>query len=636
MNAGVLCTYTGRRKPGFPAGHRQYLQDKISGLCACLLRSWTDTSYLGMLEVELQMLRGPLATQQEAAASPQQSRFQEDSACLPTTHEETSEHLPESATLERTRKLVAQAPPADLAFSAISFSFRHIHPWLPFLGPQRVFAEAMALGNPPPLHYALFGVSIPYSSDPRLDRYSSDCFWMYCKRRTFVDILEEPSLQSLEALTILVLDLSGITNGPQVWGALSLAVKFSAQLRFMVNRVFRTSAEDTVQDSSENEDTRRKRLFWAIYALDSYITITTANRSDLHDVDLVEHFMVSRKETWRGSSDSSPFDVGDDQEERSPCNNPTFATPSIVFSYQLELLDLARRVHNFHLDRPANPTHAQGFYWGRDLTSSSVDLSKWSQSLPTYLGLNYDHEQRLSMGHALPELVMLHAYYHALVIHLHGLAAYPPDEACRAQLADFTYQSQRLCCQSIASLVKLASGLDTSLHDRFGWPFIWSLWTACRYLLVCNRTENLADLSAFQMLLDCLKLSTRHWQIGTKYWRLLSQAATELAASRAAQLAGWRRELVAQHVLSAVTDLRIPTSDVEDQTRPDPMVRTTAIEIETTLEGDCTRNDWSHTTQGAVPDLSDSTMGSTFEMPSQLDDSDWYNGLPDTTLNYQP
>jgi hypothetical protein len=150
------------------------------------------------------------------------------------------------ATSVRTRRITERRPPLDLVFSLAALFFRHIHPWLPFLDAQRVFSDTGTEGGDAPLLcYALFGISLPFSSDPRLTLVSCDSFWKYGKRRIFVEVLEEPSYASLEALAVLVLDLSGMTNGPQVWGPLAIAVKLAVQLKTVDGRVLRNSQGET-------------------------------------------------------------------------------------------------------------------------------------------------------------------------------------------------------------------------------------------------------------------------------------------------------------------------------------------------------------------------------------------------------
>ena len=152
----------------------------------------------------------------------------------------------------------------------------------------------------------LFGVALPYSFDSRLDKVSSDSFWKYSKRRIFVDVLEEPSYSSLEALTVLNLDLSSMTHSAQVSGPLAVATRLALQLGNTDGLMFRTSADvQTHETFSRRDITFRQRLFWAIYALDSWICITTSSISTLSNLQM-QQFLPTRDAVWRVRITSCP------------------------------------------------------------------------------------------------------------------------------------------------------------------------------------------------------------------------------------------------------------------------------------------------------------------------------------------
>jgi hypothetical protein len=135
------------------------------------------------------------------------------------------------ATYPRTKSVPERKPPIDMVVSSISTYFRHIHPLLPFLDAQGVLTDLAAAREPSLLHHAIFGAALPFLHDPRLDQLSSDAFWKYAKRRVFNEAAEEPSYASLEAATVLCLDLSGMANGPQVWSRLAKLASLASQLR---------------------------------------------------------------------------------------------------------------------------------------------------------------------------------------------------------------------------------------------------------------------------------------------------------------------------------------------------------------------------------------------------------------------
>jgi hypothetical protein len=88
----------------------------------------------------------------------------------------------------------------------------------------------------------------------------------------------------------------------------------------------------------------------------------------------------------------------------------------------------------------------------------------------------------------------------------------------------------------------------------------------------------------------------KYWQIGKKYWWLLHHAANA-AVGTGEGVAGSRdgqsiihgdneRLLNPRRILAIVTDLRVPTSDVEDQFRVDPVFAATSTSESSTGDAD--------------------------------------------------
>ncbi|KAM5353549.1 hypothetical protein ACJ41O_000199 [Fusarium nematophilum] len=558
--AHVECEYAGRRKPGFPAGHRQVLEDKI-GECLVAARAprfkqtcpLTAHWSLESLEAELRAIRGNPGTNTsaepavDAAAGPSRGECSPVPSMLP--------RQAASATFERTRKIKERRPPADLVISLASLYICHIHPWFPFLDVQRVCADMGSMDEPSLLNYALFGVALPYSFDSRLDQVSSDSFWKYSKRSIFVDVLEEPSYSSLEVLTVLVLDLSSMTHGPQVWGPLAVATKLAVQLKNTDGLVFRTSTEAESNESlSKSDGLFRQRLFWAIYALDCSICITTNHTSTLGD-DHVRHFLPARQQVWR----ESPAELDE-----------TAFTPAFVFSYQLELFDLSRRAHRVGIEYAVLSNNQESMLsWLGDFQNISTELSAWMETLPSRLPWhNHDAGIVDRAPRALrPALVMLYAYFHSLVIYVNGFVAVPAHGALQSEAhSEIRQQCLERCLRSSEVLVQIVTKAAGQVGDKLGWPFAWSIWVAARFLVArrCVTGENepatVASLSLFSRFLGSIG---RFWQISSTYAQLLRQAISELDTGA---VPGQRT------ILQLMADLRVATSHIEDQFRPDPML----------------------------------------------------------------
>lgn len=420
--------------------------------------------------------------------------------------------------------------------------------------------ELAAVREPSLLHYAIFGASLPFLYDSRLDQTMSDSFWKYTKRRVFVDAVEEPSYSSLEACTILTLDLSGMTNGPQVWGRLSVITKLATQLKTVTGRALRSSVAADEQDVSRPSSKQHARLFWAIYALDSYVSITTGQFPALMSHEL-KHFLPSRDLAWRGETRRDQRQPGRPSEEMS-------ATPTSLFLYQLKLLDISRNFHELYLSYIAleEADHTQFARWLETFLNGSGAAGSWLQQLPDCLAIDIHSPVQRGLYHLSPTTIMLYAYSHALTIHLNGLVEFSGHRPFGEPALDFN-EIQRAaheeCEQSVRAIVNIVSNFIDTISDQVGWPFAWAMWTAARYLVVEAFQHWQALAPEFHILLAGMQKTGKYWQISKKYWWILYRAKEALEGSSSNECP--------PRLLNAVVNLRVPTSDLEDQFRVDPL-----------------------------------------------------------------
>ncbi|KAJ5372593.1 hypothetical protein N7517_004599 [Penicillium concentricum] len=555
----VQCEYSSRRKPGFPAGYRQILEAKISRL-ETEVKTLREANDAGATQHRPALVGSGLNVDVQDPSSPAMNPYCSDSRSLI--------EQPPPATSTMTRQISEQKPPADLVVSLISLFFRHIYPWLPFLDTQHVFSEMGAMDEPSLLYYALFGVSLPYSFDSRLDQASSDSFWKYTKRRIFIEIMEEPSCTSLEALTLLTLDLSGMTNGPQVWGTLAVATKLAAQLKTVHGHVLRLSAEDRPNNASiEADEMRRRRLFWAIYALDCYISITTSYPSTLTELS-IQHFLPTQKATWGEYGYTPNMDSNQSESSQTRGLDTIPLNPMSVFGYQLELLDISRRLHRLYIDYitlSENDDHSPR--WLERFGRCEGDISVWFHTIPRCLLIKISNQPPVITSHILPSVVLLNVYYHGLTIYLHGLTAYASQQILQLEHSDIRTNSQDICMRSVDALVYICSTFIDKVDNKIGWPFTWSIWVAARCLLASEYNGCGQTAPHFDTLLEYLRKMGKYWQISRKYLRLLCQAEAELKNGRSSG-----DTTSSPGLLPFIVDMRIATCDLEDRFRVDPLL----------------------------------------------------------------
>ncbi|KAK2122463.1 hypothetical protein NOF04DRAFT_1349860 [Fusarium oxysporum II5] len=448
-------------------------------------------------------------------------------------------------TFARTASLEERKPPLDLIVSSTSVFFRHIHPWFPFLDSHLVLHDLADLREPTLLYYAIFGASIPFLYHPRLNNTQSDSFWKYTKRRIFIEASEEPSYAALEAATILTLDLSGMTNGPQVWSRLAVVARLAAQLRTASGRVLRQSVSGGSRDgrlaTTRPSARQRAKLFWAIFALDSFISITTSQPTLLTE-HILRPFRPSREATWL-------------HEPSHPAEPSTYSVSAAFFKL-LQLLDVSRSYHDLYLSY---------------ITLTGNDESGTVSWLDSFYSLSHAADnclRGLPPWNRTPPVIMIHVYGHALTIYINSLLKFSDHQTLTTHDARVRESATVSCANSARAIIDIASMFVKTHGDRIGWPFSWSIWTAARYLLTSAKAAGSVQLSSgFYILLDSLQELGKYWQISKKYYSS-------------------ERPRNPHRILSIITDLRVPTSDVEDQFRVDPV-----FSIPSTSEGSATGAD---------------------------------------------
>ncbi|KAH7158290.1 hypothetical protein DER46DRAFT_685285, partial [Fusarium sp. MPI-SDFR-AT-0072] len=581
--AQVTCQYGNRRRPGFAAGHRQVLESRIRKSSAM-----EQIQATGALQVGTQGPT-PASTHDSNSGGPERPE-QPVSALKPSD-------WVFQGTFARTVSLEERKPPLDLVMSSTSAFFRHIYPWFPFLDPHLILNDLADLREPTLLYYAIFGASIPFLYDPRLNNIQSDSFWKYTKRRIFIETSEEPSYAALEAATILTLDLSGMTNGPQAWSRLAVVARLAAQLRTANGKVLRQSVPGGSRDgrlvTTRPSARQRSKLFWAIYALDSFISITTSQPALLTEHILCT-FRPTREATWLHEPSLSSISPSTSYRSAEPAKYSASAT----FFKLLELLDVSRSYHDLYLSFILlhRDDESGAIRWLESFHSLSQAANNCLESLPPWCRLppntnatgSYTNHypctrttERLAITPRIHDIqapvVMVHAYGHALTIYINGLLEFSDHRTLETHDVGVRQSTTVSYANSARVIIDIASTFVKTHGDRIGWPLAWSIWTAARYLLTSAKAAGSIKLSSgFYILLDSLQDLGKYWQISKKYWAGETHPPTTSS----------EKPGNAQRILSIITDIRVPTSDVEDQFRVDPV-----FSVPSTSEGSATGAD---------------------------------------------
>lgn len=173
-------------------------------------------------------------------------------------------------------------------------------------------------------------LAIRFSNDPRVMEYKEKIH-AAAKRYVFLEAMEQTSVETLQALALVSLDVIGSGKGPENWGCLALLTRSA-----VTTDLLRESGSDMVEPTNTNnnnygamnaaaqqrlpsvlskttiintsstwrEDEARRRLFWLIFALDRYTCSTTAIDAAIPIQD-VKRRLPCADELWRGEVSSS-------------------------------------------------------------------------------------------------------------------------------------------------------------------------------------------------------------------------------------------------------------------------------------------------------------------------------------------
>lgn len=430
-------------------------------------------------------------------------------------------------------------PPHDLLYSLTDIFFKHINTWCPILHQKATIDD---LFGPGPLEetdkillHAIVTTTLRYSTDPRLTEERRKYYHDTSKQKVLLFGMENSSVKSLQALVILALDLVGDGNGPPGWNIMALITRAVVQIGLAVEQTsikvapnlksiytLRAMILPEPQDFIEEES--RRRLFWMVYLLDRYATISTAFEFALDDRE-IDRTLPCRDDLWMKNQkvDTRWFRT---EETLDPQPNQYEKPENLgAFSYYVEIVGILSKIHKF-LKQPIDISAlADVERWQMRYKELDHTLSSWKFGLPG----EYGNMAKLFQPGSAKSLncgwVMLHATYHTAVIRLHSSAAYPTH---RSPIFQASFTASQRCHQAVENIHALAEFTVTNcLLSKLGPPFAFTLWVAARLLLVHGSTVEHKLSPQIGFLVDALREMGRYWPVAQRYSELLSRVLDE-------------------------------------------------------------------------------------------------------------
>lgn len=315
-------------------------------------------------------------------------------------------------------------PPYDLLYALTDLFFKHINTWCPILH-RRTTLDSLFGPNALDeadriLLHAIVATTLRFSTDHRLSEQSRGRYHSVSKQRVLLYGLENSSVKALQALVILALDIVGNSNGPPGWNLLALITRSVVQLGLAVETtsasvapvypsIYTLRAMVLPEPKTFIEDESRRRLFWMVYLLDRYATISTAFDFALDDKE------IDRKLPCRDDLFARNQAVETRWFPTVERTDYTMNKPENLgsFSYYIEIIGILSQIHRF-LKKPVDIGALSDVeQWQNDYRSLDQKLNAWKFSLPSEYG-NMSRLFNPNGGNKIVNCmwIMLHISYH--------------------------------------------------------------------------------------------------------------------------------------------------------------------------------------------------------------------------------
>uniref|UniRef100_L7JKB0 Zn(2)-C6 fungal-type domain-containing protein n=1 Tax=Pyricularia oryzae (strain P131) TaxID=1143193 RepID=L7JKB0_PYRO1 len=438
-----------------------------------------------------------------------------------------------------------ELPPYDLLYALVDLYFKHINTWCLIL--HRKMTLAALFDSPVPeetdkiLLHAIVATTLRYSSDTRLTEESRRRYHDVSKKRVLLYGMENSSVKSLQALVILALDLCGAGNGPPGWNIMALITRSVVQLGLSVESnsfsvspnftsIYTLRAMILPEPRDFIEEESRRRLFWMVYLLDRYATISTAFDFALDDKE-IDRALPCRDDLWTKNQkvETKRFRAKgtNPQHDESTTHEYEINKPENLgaFSYYIEIVTILSQIHKF-LKQPVDISALSDVeQWQMRYKELDNTLTNWKFNLPG----EYCSMAKLFQPGSAKTLncgwVMLHATYHTATIRLHSSAAYPTT---RSPIFTPSYSASQRCHSAVENIAALGEFvLTNNLLPKLGPPFAFTLWVAARVLLVHGSTVEHKVSPQIGFFVDALKEMGRYWPVARRYCELLQRVLDE-------------------------------------------------------------------------------------------------------------
>ncbi|KAH8556082.1 fungal-specific transcription factor domain-containing protein [Umbelopsis sp. PMI_123] len=413
-------------------------------------------------------------------------------------------------------------PPEDLLKDLCRLYFEQLHPWIPILH-QDTFEEKCKSPNRSILVLqAITAATIKFTN---LDQMEQEYYYKRCRQAVLLASMDRFSVETLQASIIIAYDTIGSGRGPRSWSIVSSATRIVEQLGLagedddmdnnkLLNRVGFLVPAKTVTETEE-----RRRIFWSIFQMDRFCSVTTGWNTSLTSSDVKRRlptegslfkYMIYKKTRY--------FNISDPDVDSTDVNDALGG-----YAYVIEATECLNRVATFLLHEKIDFTTREGMRtWFDGFQALDSMLVRWKTFLPE----KWQVASVQSDGRMDENLTLAHITHNTSVLLLHHHIAYPPADL-NVRLPSLN--SAQTCFSAALEIATIASKFLLHMRNSVSPQFAFCLFVAARTVLA-HSTHCNADLDgSFGVLVDSLREISSRWNAnGPKQDNLANKLATKL------------------------------------------------------------------------------------------------------------
>lgn len=371
---------------------------------------------------------------------------------------------------------MSDLPPPDLLHTLCAIYFVEIHPWIPILH-QSNFEKALASNDKPSrtILQAITAATIKFSN---VDAERKAWYYKRCRDAVLLASMDLFSVETLQASIIVAYDTIGSGKGPRSWSIIASTTRVVEQLGLAV--------EEDVADNkllnrigfltpprSWTESEERRRIFWTVFLMDRFCSVTTGWNTSLTSTDVKRRLPVEGT-FWRDHEQKATryFNISQQFVDSVDESNALGG-----FAYHIEATECLKRVATFLLREEVDFSASDGLRrWFDVFQSLDTMLIRWKTFLPErWQSASVDNE-----GYMDPNLTLAHITHNTSVILLHQNIAYP-DANYSIRLPRAT--AAQTCLAAASEISTIATKFLLHHKSSVSPPFTFCLFIAARALL---------------------------------------------------------------------------------------------------------------------------------------------------------